>query len=104
MILITSPEDVNKYWDMLEEIEERLETAAPKFIVMRTHEVETMIFSLTYHEAGEMLREQGYDYIVPVFNELPEALEASRNFRYPIVVVSLKDRGLVCGDVSLSEK
>lgn len=104
MILIQSPEDVNKYWDSVGEIEDELDCASPKFMVMRTHEVETMVFSLTYHEAGEALRGLGYDYIVPIFNELPDALEASRNFRYPIAVLAHKDRGLISGDCKLSER
>lgn len=104
MILLTSLEDVNKYWDMVSEIEDELDTMAPKFMVLRTHEVEAMVFSLTYHEAGEALRDVGYDYIVPIFNELPDALQACQHFRYPIAVLALKDRGLISGDCGLSER
>lgn len=97
MILLESVESVNRFWDAFSDMEAIIE-GSMKFILLRTHEVETMVFSLNYHEAGEALRAQGYDYVLPIFNNLPDAIEASRDFKFSILVIGHQDRKVMPGE------
>ena len=110
MILLTEPADINKYFAMEDHVYDLLYPGdlvgdmAPKFVVLKTNSVETMMEGMMHRDAGEVLNSLGYDFIMPVFKELPDAIEASRNFRYPIAVVGLKDRTVSTGDMPISKQ
>ena len=110
MILLTEPKDINKFFDALDDITTELYpddiagVMAPKFIVLKCHSVEAMLEGITYLDAGRALHSLGYDFVMPMFKELPDAINASQNFRYPIAVVGLKERAVLSGDCSISER
>lgn len=103
MILLNKPEDINRFFAELDGIEEGLD-GAPKYLVLRMHEVDTMVNTLNYHNTGLKLQLLGYNYIVPIFNDLPDAIEASRNFKYSIGVIGIKERGVITNDTSISDR
>ena len=110
MILLTESADINKYFDVEDQVydflfpDDLLGGMAPKFAVLKFHSVETMLEGMMHRDAGEVLQSLGYDFFMPIFKELPDAIDASNGFRYPIAIIGLKDRSILTGDKPISQQ